>query len=195
MRRPLLVFVLLATIAVAWVQAAFASVHDPGGNPQIDRASRAQKLARRSSPTPVGKWASPTAGAAPRPHGLRLLGPRLCRLPVGRGEIPRSSWDQLRVGRPIRFARLRPGDLLFTEGGGHVQLVVSKGGDLGPANGRARPLRPAGTAPPAVRRRAAPAQLAEAESLVANAPTGRATASSPGSHLGLEHDVLRLSRS
>jgi cell wall-associated NlpC family hydrolase len=39
--------------------------------------------------------------------------------------IPRSSWDQLRAGRPVRFARLRPGDLLFTEGGGHVQLVVS----------------------------------------------------------------------
>jgi cell wall-associated NlpC family hydrolase len=44
---------------------------------------------------------------------------------VGR-EIPRSSWDQLRVGLPVRFGRLRPGDLLFTEGGGHVQLVVSK---------------------------------------------------------------------
>jgi cell wall-associated NlpC family hydrolase len=41
-------------------------------------------------------------------------------------KLPRSSWDQLRVGRPVRFARLRPGDLLFTEGGGHVQLVVSK---------------------------------------------------------------------
>jgi len=41
-------------------------------------------------------------------------------------KLPRSSWDQLRVGRPVRFARLRPGDLLLTEGGGHVQLVVSK---------------------------------------------------------------------
>src|SRR5438874_7759976 len=41
-------------------------------------------------------------------------------------KLPRSSWDQRRVGRPVRFARLRPGDLLFTEGGGHVQLVVSK---------------------------------------------------------------------
>ena len=41
-------------------------------------------------------------------------------------KLPRSSWDQLRVGRPVGFARLRPGDLLFTEGGGHVQLVVSK---------------------------------------------------------------------
>jgi cell wall-associated NlpC family hydrolase len=41
-------------------------------------------------------------------------------------KIPRSSWDQRRVGLRVRFAQLRPGDLLFTEGGGHVQLVVSK---------------------------------------------------------------------
>ena len=30
------------------------------------------------------------------------------------------------VDRFIGFAGLRPGDLLFTEGGGHVQLVISK---------------------------------------------------------------------
>ena len=41
-------------------------------------------------------------------------------------KLPRSCWDQLRQGRPVGFARLLPGDLLFTEGGGHVQLVVSK---------------------------------------------------------------------
>ena len=41
-------------------------------------------------------------------------------------KLPRSSWDQRRVGQPVGFARLRPGDLLFTEAGGHVQLVVSK---------------------------------------------------------------------
>jgi hypothetical protein len=41
--------------------------------------------------------------------------------------ISRSSWDQLHAGRPVRFGRLRPGDLLFTEGGGgHGVLVASK---------------------------------------------------------------------
>jgi cell wall-associated NlpC family hydrolase len=40
--------------------------------------------------------------------------------------IPRSSWEQLHAGQPIRFGDLRAGDLLFTEAGGHVQLVVSK---------------------------------------------------------------------
>ena len=44
---------------------------------------------------------------------------------IGRA-IPHSSWDQLRLGRSVRFGRLRAGDLLFTEGGGHVVLVISK---------------------------------------------------------------------
>jgi peptidoglycan DL-endopeptidase CwlO len=44
---------------------------------------------------------------------------------IGR-TIPRSSWEQLHAGRAVGFRRLQPGDLLFTEGGGHVQLVVSK---------------------------------------------------------------------
>jgi peptidoglycan DL-endopeptidase CwlO len=122
MRRPLLVLVLLATIVLGWAQAALASVQPP----QSDHASRVRKLARRvvayarhqvgvaysyggSSPA-TGFDCSGLVFAAYRSIGLK---------------IPRSSWDQLRVGRPVGFARLRPGDLLFTEGGGHVQLVVS----------------------------------------------------------------------
>jgi cell wall-associated NlpC family hydrolase len=127
MRRPLLVLVLLATIAVGRAQTAFAAVHWPSGGSQTGHASGLQKLARKVvayARHQVGvhySWGgtSPRAGfdcsglvyAAYRSIGLKL---------------PHSSWDQLRVGRPVRFARLRPGDLLFTEGGGHVQLVVSK---------------------------------------------------------------------
>jgi cell wall-associated NlpC family hydrolase len=127
MRRPLLVFVLLATIVLAWAQAALASVHESSRGPQADHSSRVRKLARRvvgyarqqigvaysyggSSPT-TGFDCSGLVYAAYRSIGWK---------------IPRSSWDQLSVGRPVGFARLRPGDLLFTEGGGHVQLVVSK---------------------------------------------------------------------
>ena len=29
------------------------------------------------------------------------------------------------LGVPVRFGRLQPGDLVFTNGGGHVDLVVS----------------------------------------------------------------------
>src|SRR5690349_22152264 len=39
--------------------------------------------------------------------------------------IPHSTWGQMTMGTRVPFGALRPGDLLFTEGGGHVVLVVS----------------------------------------------------------------------
>jgi cell wall-associated NlpC family hydrolase len=126
-RRPLFVLALLAIVAAALPRTGFAKAKWPSSGSRSSQASRVQKLARRVvvyARHQVGvaySWggASPAAGfdcsglvyAAYRSIGWR---------------IPRSSWDQLRAGRSVRFARLRPGDLLFTEGGGHVQLVVSK---------------------------------------------------------------------
>ena len=43
---------------------------------------------------------------------------------IGR-KLPHSTWGQMALGARVRFARLRPGDLVFTNGGGHVVLVVS----------------------------------------------------------------------
>jgi cell wall-associated NlpC family hydrolase len=47
MRRPLLVLVLLATIAAGRAHAAFAAAHWPSGSSKTGHASRVQKLARR----------------------------------------------------------------------------------------------------------------------------------------------------
>jgi cell wall-associated NlpC family hydrolase len=127
MRRPLLVLVLLATIAVSWAQAAFASVHAPSGGSQNGHDSRLQKLARRVvayARHQVGDGYS-WGGTSPQ-TGFDCSGLVYAAYRSIGWKLPRSSWDQLRVGRPVGFARLRPGDLLFTEGGGHVQLVVSK---------------------------------------------------------------------
>jgi peptidoglycan DL-endopeptidase CwlO len=127
MRRPLLVLVLLATIAVSWAQAALADHWPPGGS-QAGHDSRLQKLARR-----VVAYARHQVGVAYSYGGSSPATGFDCSGLVYAAyrsigwKIPRSSWDQLRVGRPVGFARLRPGDLLFTESGGHVQLVVSKG--------------------------------------------------------------------
>ena len=127
MRRPLLVLVLLATIAAGWAQAAFAAVHWPSGSSKTGRASRVQKLARkvvayaRHQVGVVYSW----GGASPA-TGFDCSGLVYAAYRSIGWTIPRSSWDQLRAGQPVRFARLRPGDLLFTEGGGHVQLVVSR---------------------------------------------------------------------
>jgi cell wall-associated NlpC family hydrolase len=126
-RRPLFVLVLLATIAVTWAQAAFAAVDWPSGGSKNGPATRAQKLTRRVvayARHQIGiaySWGGTSPSTGFDCSGLVYAAYRS----IG-WKIPRSSWDQLRAGRPVRFARLRPGDLLFTEGGGHVQLVVSK---------------------------------------------------------------------
>ena len=127
MRRPLLVLTTAATIVSGHPSSAFSAVIWPSSTHTTSHASHAQKLARKVvayARHQVGapySWGGTSPNAGFDCSGLVYAAYRS----IGR-EIPRSSWDQLRVGRSVRFARLRPGDLLFTEGGGHVQLVVSK---------------------------------------------------------------------
>jgi cell wall-associated NlpC family hydrolase len=126
MRRPLLVLVLLATIATGRPGAGSAEVW-PSPHRKTTRASKVQKLARRVvayAREQVGvaySW----GGSSPQ-TGFDCSGLVYAAYRSIGWTIPRSSWEQLRTGRPVGFARLRPGDLLFTEGGGHVQLVISK---------------------------------------------------------------------
>src|SRR6187551_2937490 len=127
MRRPLLVLVLLATIAISLPKAGFAKTKWPSSGSKSPHASRVQKLARRvvdyaRHQVGVGySW----GGTSPQ-TGFDCSGLVYAAYRSIGWTIPRSSWDQLRAGRPVGFTRLRPGDLLFTEGGGHVQLVISK---------------------------------------------------------------------
>jgi cell wall-associated NlpC family hydrolase len=44
---------------------------------------------------------------------------------IGRA-IPRTSYEQMRIGRRVSWRGLRAGDLAFTNGGGHVVLVASR---------------------------------------------------------------------
>ena len=153
MRRPLLVLVLLATIAVGWAQAAFASVHGPSSSSQTDHVSRLQKLARRVvayARHQVGvaySW----GGTSPR-TGFDCSGLVYAAYRSIGWKIPRSSWDQLRVGRPVGFraaAARRPA--LHPGRRPRPARRLETRRDLGPANGRARSLRAARAAPAGVR--------------------------------------------
>jgi cell wall-associated NlpC family hydrolase len=127
MRRPLLVLVLLATIAATLPKAGFAKAKWPTSGSKSSHASHVRKLARKVvafARHQVG--VSYSWGGTSRRTGFDCSGLVYAAYRSIGWQIPRSSWDQLRVGRHVRFARLRPGDLLFTEGGGHVQLVVSR---------------------------------------------------------------------
>jgi cell wall-associated NlpC family hydrolase len=127
MRRPLFVLALLVTIAAALPKAGFAKAKWPSSGSRSSHAARVQKLARRIAGyarQQVGvaySW----GGASPA-TGFDCSGLVYAAYRSIGWKIRRWSWSLLRAGRPVGFARLRPGDLLFTEGGGHVQLVVSK---------------------------------------------------------------------
>jgi cell wall-associated NlpC family hydrolase len=124
-RRPLLVFVLAVTMVAGRPTSSAAEVWP--STPEASHASRVRKLihgvvayARRQVGVPY------RYGGASRSSGFDCSGLVYASYRAIGKTIPRSSWEQLHVGQPIRFDALRPGDLLFTEGGGHVQLVVSK---------------------------------------------------------------------
>jgi cell wall-associated NlpC family hydrolase len=125
-RRPLYVLVLVVTISASLPASALSAVIWPAPR-KPGHASKARKLARKVvayARHQVGipySWGGTSPSTGFDCSGLVYASYRS----IGK-TIPRSSWDQLHVGRPVNFARLRPGDLLFTEGGGHVQLVVSK---------------------------------------------------------------------
>src|SRR3954454_17730888 len=120
MRRLLVVLVLLTTIAARWAEAGLARVvpaPGPGGH-----HSHAQKLARKVvtyARHQIGvsySWGGTSRQTGFGCSGLVYAGDRSigCKL-------PRSSRHQLRAVRPVGFPLLPPGDMVFTEGGGHVQ--------------------------------------------------------------------------
>jgi len=42
-------------------------------------------------------------------------------------DIPRVTWDQIKVGKPVKWGQFQPGDLIFSNGGGHVTMYVGNG--------------------------------------------------------------------
>ena len=119
MRRPLLV---IAVLAGSWTHAAEARV-SPDPPRLIKRPTPAHRVvafAERQVGVPY------RYGGSSRSTGFDCSGLVYAAYrSIGRA-IPHSSWGQMGLGKRVAFGRLRAGDLLFTEGGGHVMLVVSK---------------------------------------------------------------------
>src|SRR6476661_6886009 len=118
MRRLLPVIVLPGLL----VPAAQAQV-DPGRAPIREPATPADKVvafAKHQLGVPYS-WGGTSRRTGFDCSGLVYAAYRSIGI-----KIPRSTWGQIDVGLRVRFARLQPGDLVFTNGGGHVQLVVSK---------------------------------------------------------------------
>src|SRR5438046_8155232 len=119
MRRPLTAVVL----ACLFSPAAQARVAPPPAAPKRGPARLAHRVvgfAKRQLGVPY------RFGGISRRTGFDCSGLVYAAYrSIGR-TIPHSTWGQMAIGRQVTFRHLRPGDLLFTEGGGHVVLVVSK---------------------------------------------------------------------
>jgi cell wall-associated NlpC family hydrolase len=126
MRRPLRRLLVLLTIAAMYAAAGTSALARTSSGTQID-ASHSRRLARRVvafARRQVGVLYH--SGGSSRRTGYDCSGLVYAAYrSIGR-RIPRSTWGQRLAGRHVRFSRLKPGDLLFTEGGGHVVLVASK---------------------------------------------------------------------
>ena len=42
-------------------------------------------------------------------------------------DIPRTTYDQIKIGKPVKWGEFQPGDLIFSNGGGHVVMYVGGG--------------------------------------------------------------------
>jgi cell wall-associated NlpC family hydrolase len=116
---------LLAVIALLGLPAPAAQARmDPGRIPPEHRAGepaqRVVAFAERQVGVPY-RWGGSSRRTGFDCSGLVYAAYRS----IGRS-IPHSSWGQMALGMRVRFGRLRAGDLVFTNGGGHVVLVVSK---------------------------------------------------------------------
>ena len=127
MRRPLRLLLVVLTLASAYLAAgASAATRVLHGRNSAVEPARKPGLARkvvafaRHQVGVVYRYGGSSRSSGFDCSGLVYAAYRSVGL-----EIPRSSWDQRRAGRRIGFKQLRPGDLLFTEGGGHVVLVAS----------------------------------------------------------------------
>jgi cell wall-associated NlpC family hydrolase len=119
MRRLLSVVVLLGLPTPA-AQARVDPIHSPPVRQAPDPAAeRVVEFAERQIGVPY-RWGGSSRRTGFDCSGLVYAAYRT----IGR-TLPHSTWGQMTLGMPVRFGRLRPGDLVFTNGGGHVQLVVS----------------------------------------------------------------------
>jgi len=119
MRRPLTAIVL----ACVFSPAAQARVAPPPAAPKRGPARLAHRVvgfAKRQLGAPY-RWGGISRRTGFDCSGLVYAAYRS----IGR-KLPHSTWGQMTLGARVRFARLRPGDLVFTNGGGHVVLVVSR---------------------------------------------------------------------
>src|SRR5919201_1950245 len=116
-------FILIITMLIA---LACVAAHVSAAKPARNHAARHAQLVRRVIGYARRQLGTPYRWGGTAPGGFDCSGLVYAAYrSIGR-TIPRTTWGQLSVGRRVAWTSLRAGDLLFTNGGGHVVLVVSR---------------------------------------------------------------------
>ncbi|WP_433215805.1 C40 family peptidase [Microtetraspora malaysiensis] len=92
------------------------------------KAARQQQLARKAVEVAKKQLGDPYRWGASGPGAFDCSGLVQFAWQKAGVEIPRTTWSQLSgVKKKVSWSKLKPGDLIFTSGGGHVGMYVGKG--------------------------------------------------------------------
>jgi cell wall-associated NlpC family hydrolase len=126
MRRLLLLTLVLLALSAASLSPASAASAAAKHSSATARSAPREELARRVTTYARRQLGTPYRWGGVSPGGFDCSGLVYAAFRSIGKSIPRTTWDQLRTGRRVSWRGLRPGDLLFTDHGGHVVLVVSR---------------------------------------------------------------------
>jgi cell wall-associated NlpC family hydrolase len=120
MRRRLLAALVLSGLLAPAAQARYQPEPDARSRRSGNLAKRVVAFAERQIGVPYS-W-----GGTSRRTGFDCSGLVYAAYRSIGKKIPHSTWGQMSSGTRVSYGQVRPGDLLFTNGGDHVVLVVSK---------------------------------------------------------------------
>lgn len=96
----------------------------PSTKPVIKHAISQRQVIVDYALAQVGK---PYVWAAAGPNAFDCSGLVLVAYKQIGIKLPRVTWDQINVGRSVSRSQLQPGDLVFSNGGGHVAIYYKNG--------------------------------------------------------------------
>ncbi|WP_433413492.1 C40 family peptidase [Microtetraspora malaysiensis] len=92
------------------------------------KAARQQQLARKAVEVAKKQLGDPYRWGASGPGAFDCSGLVQYAWQKAGVDIPRTTWSQRSgVKKKVAWSKLKPGDLIFTSGGGHVGMYVGKG--------------------------------------------------------------------
>ncbi|GGO30614.1 hypothetical protein GCM10010116_61300 [Microbispora rosea subsp. aerata] len=97
----------------------------PAADKKLTKAALQQEKAKRAIKVARKQLGDPYVWGAAGPHAFDCSGLIQFAWRKAGVKLPRTTWSMLKaVKKKVSLARLKPGDLIFTNGGGHMGMYV-----------------------------------------------------------------------